>query len=399
MPQSHQCYRVQSKDTEPYIYDVHRQANPADVTTYNSRGPVSIISNEDGNSYDISEGNPVTYAVDGIKSNADPTKFFFIKSLYHSRLGFTRRYPYRYSGLAILGGKNSVGGTTQSRGFEKFHYDDMTHTVYPDLTSDTTASSACSARNDIQTFGGTTGGYRRNLYRTEGMGEVALPSLGFPNGSPISRCTTNGTDIILVNITFYGGPSGSYNYTNTCCKYRWDDRSIEVASTNSPMFVTARHGTTSNDVEWLRIGGRRYELNDAGDGWDSQQSRTVEKGRYSDDVAVTQLGDMQRRIDNTIAVSNQTEVRAISTWRTSKFRYDDSVNAEGMNFRPNQRTTNSVTGNDGDESYYVATGWVSGGTNSDSVMKLRFADDVASIIIPEFQTDMAKQAASGGSVE
>ena len=64
MPQSHQCYRVQSKDTEPYVYDVHRQANPADVTTYNSRGPVSVISNEDGNSYDISEGNPVTYAVD-----------------------------------------------------------------------------------------------------------------------------------------------------------------------------------------------------------------------------------------------------------------------------------------------------------------------------------------------
>ena len=70
-----------------------------------------------------------------------------------------------------------------------------------------------------------------------------------------------------------------------------------------------------------------------------------------------------------------------------------------MNFRPNQRTTNSVTGNDGDESYYIATGWVSGGTNSDSVMKLRFADDVASIVISGFQSDMAKQAASGGSVE
>jgi hypothetical protein len=395
MPMIHRCYRVQSKDDQPYVYDTHLSANQSDITNYISRGPVTVTAADTGEVFNITEGDPVNYAVDGVKSNVDPTKFFFVKSLYHSQIAYTRRYPYAYSGIAVLGGRNTEGSSNIFiREFDKFHYDDMTTSTYTNLTSDTNASSSCTTRNDVQIFGGTTGGSRRNIYRTDGFGEIELPNLGFPSGSPRSGAATNGTDIVLTSLTYYNSSgAGVYDRTTDTCKYRWDDRSVEVKGTNSMNLPVERHGSCGNEREWLRAGGRDFS------GGSGTTTDTIEKGRYTDDVGVQMMmNSLQQNIDNCTLTSTLDEVRAISSYRFSKFRYDDSVTATSMSNRTVIRSTGHVVGIDGVDSYYLATGWVSGGTNTNQIQKMRFADDAACQVISPMATT-AKQSCSGGSIE
>jgi len=383
------CYRVQSKDTSPYVYDIHKAANPIDVANYENRGPVMVAG------LPITNGNPVTFAVDGFIDETSNKKVY-VKSLYDSFVPWTSK-KFVQTGIFLYGGSETITAGHSM----KIDYDTGATTTFRDPAVGIMYRGSASRRDETASVGSSaySGSFHRVRAYNYGTVEYTdwAPTLPSGRRTGASMNISSDTEYALSGVEWYNYSDPSANYFfNEIFKIRWDERNV-VGSFNTGQTLSnnkKNHGTYVPSIDSFVIIGAATGIND----------RVIEYGKMDGGAVATFPNGLQRSMGDLSVLTNDTDIAGVGTWRSTKFKVDSLASAltstigeELSRQQTGGRASGHVCGFE-ESSYYLALGWVTGDNYSDVVRKMRFSDDVNCQLLSGRYAAQYQQSVSGGGI-